>query len=110
MYDLLIQVLMPLYPGSGIFLQMARHTIIPRVGLVPDYSLIYAGKTQTKMPCSSVLKVPNGWCITHSPNHWSIKETMLQFIEKALSPFMEKQRESLQLPLDQAGLTILIRL
>ena len=65
--------------------------------------VIYAGKTSH---CHSSVVVPPGWNITHSQNHRSTEETMIEFIEKVLSPHMATERQHLQLPGDTFGLCL----
>ena len=65
--------------------------------------IIYAGKTPR---CHPNVNAPCGWHATHSENHWSTKETMLEYVDKILSPHMTKQREELGLEETAAGLCI----
>ena len=81
-------------------------TVVLAVSLAGELlppQLIYAGTTNR---CHTTVTFPDNWSITHSKNHWSNETTMLEFIATVLVPFMVKQREKLQLPLDQAGLAI----
>ena len=66
--------------------------------------IIYAGKTAR---CHPSVNVPAGWDVTHSPNHWSTRETMLEYVDTILSPRMTKRREQLHLEPDAFGLCIL---
>ena len=52
--------------------------------------IIYKGKTTR---CHPRFPFPTGWHITHSPNHWSTEETMLQYIDHIIVPYVEKVRE-----------------
>ena len=54
--------------------------------------LIYKGKTPR---CHPHFEFPSGWHITHSPKHWSTEQTMLQYVEHIILPYMEKVRETL---------------
>ena len=54
--------------------------------------LIYKGKTSR---CHPRYKFPSDWHITHSPKHWSTEQTMLQYIENIIIPYVEKVRYSL---------------
>ena len=65
--------------------------------------VIYAGKTPR---CHPSVVVPPGWYITHSQNHWSTEETMIEFIEKVFSPYMATERQHMQLPGDTFGLCL----
>ena len=44
--------------------------------------VIYKGTTQR---CHPKHKFPPGWHITHSKNHWSNENTMIEYIEKTVS-------------------------
>lgn len=65
--------------------------------------LIYQGRSDRCHPAG--VKFPSDWHITHSNNHWANEETMLQYIEKVIGPYMDSCRESLGRP-DQKGLCI----
>ena len=52
--------------------------------------LVYKGKTNR---CRPRFAFPPDWHITHSPNHWSTEETMLQYVEHIIVPYVEKVRE-----------------
>ena len=65
--------------------------------------VIYAGTTPR---CHPNVTVPNGWHLTHSPSHWSTAETMLEYVDTVLAPYMTKQRERLGLAEDAFGLCI----
>lgn len=54
--------------------------------------LIYQGKTSR---CHPPFQFPDGWHITHSPRHWSTEETMVQYIEEIILPYVERQREAI---------------
>ena len=57
--------------------------------------LIYKGKTALSHPR---YQFPSGWHITHSPRHWSTEETMIQYINEIIIPYMNSQRDALQDP------------
>ena len=65
--------------------------------------VIYAGKTDW---CHPSVSVPQGWNVTHSLNHWSTKDTMLEYADKVLKPYMEHQRQKLSLSAETPGLCI----
>lgn len=46
---------------------------------------IYAGKTDRCHPRVNIL---DEWNVTHSINHWSTKETMLEYADRVLAPCM----------------------
>lgn len=54
--------------------------------------LIYKGKTNR---CHPRFSFPPDWHTTHSPNHWSTEETMLQYVEHIIVPYIEKVREDI---------------
>ena len=63
--------------------------------LVGDFlpiQLIYKGKTAR---CHPRFKFPSDWHITHSPNHWSTEETMLQYITNIIVPYVRQVRHRL---------------
>ena len=57
--------------------------------------LIYKGKTSR---CHPKLKLPSGWHVTHSPKHWSTEETMIQYIEHIILPYLESARTTENAP------------
>lgn len=52
--------------------------------------LIYQGKTAR---CHPKFTFPPDWDITHSPKHWSTEETMVQYIENIIVPYVQRLRE-----------------
>ena len=52
--------------------------------------IIYQGKTER---CHPHYKFLCDWHVTHSPKHWSTEETMVQYIEKIVVPYVECQRD-----------------
>ena len=55
--------------------------------------LIYKGKT---IRCHPKGEVPKGWDIWHSDNHWSKEQTMIQYIEPIVAPFLSEKRATLK--------------
>ena len=55
--------------------------------------LIYQGKTSHCHPPFD-FPFPDGWHITHSLRHWSTEETMIQYIEEIVIPYVKRQREA----------------
>lgn len=53
--------------------------------------VIYKGKTPH---CYPRFTFPSGWHVTHSPNHWSTEQTMIQYVEHIIGPYVEKVHES----------------
>ena len=48
-------------------------------GVLLPPQVIYSGKT---LRCHPNVAIPAGWHLTHSPSHWSTKETMLDYMAK----------------------------
>jgi len=59
---------------------------------------INGGKT-TK--CHPAVKFPEGWHVTHTPNNWCIKDTMVEYITTVIVPYMDEKRRLLGLDLIQ---------
>ena len=64
--------------------------------------LIYQGKSPR---CHPHYDFPAGWNITHSPRHWSTEDTMLEYIEHIIVPYVETTRDLLND--DKAALVIM---
>ena len=56
--------------------------------------LIYAGKTNR---CHPAYQFPGNWLISHTENHWANEDTMLEYIQEVIVPFVENKREALDL-------------
>ena len=54
--------------------------------------LIYKGKTDQ---CHPHFNFPLDWNITYSPKHWSTQETMIQYVDNIIVPFVDTTREAL---------------
>lgn len=54
--------------------------------------IIYKGKTTR---CHPSYDFPSDWNITHSPNHWSTEETMLEYIFEIIIPYVEAVRHDI---------------
>ena len=52
--------------------------------------LIYTGKTDR---CHPRYPFPPEWNVTHSHNHWSNEDTMVQYVDNIILPYVEKVRE-----------------
>ena len=61
--------------------------------------LIYAKR------CYAVYDFPDDWNITHSANHWSNKNTMMEYIQGVIVTHVESIREELQTS-EQAAMAI----
>ena len=49
---------------------------------------------------------PQRWDFWHSANHWSNEETMVQYLDKVVFPFVDKKRKQLKLDKDSPALAI----
>ena len=72
-------------------------------GLLPP-QVIYEGKTNRCHP--QHMSFPEDWHITHSPSHWSNIDTMHQYLENILIPYVNGMRDQIRDP-DQKALLIL---
>jgi len=52
--------------------------------------LVYKGKIPHFLP--NVESVPEGWQLTYSPSHWSTEQTMKDYTQKIVLPYVEKKR------------------
>jgi len=66
--------------------------------------VIYQGKTDA---CHPRFSFPEDWNVTHSDNHWSTTATMEEYLDKVVIPYVDDQREALDLPLRQRALVIM---
>ena len=57
--------------------------------------LIYEGTTHRCLPKN--VKFPDGWHLTHNQNHWSNEETMLDYVEHIILPYVKKTWQELGL-------------
>ena len=57
---------------------------------LPPQIIYNKGKTPRCHPHS---EFPGGWHVTHSPKHWSNEQTMLEYIQEVIVPYVESQRE-----------------
>ena len=65
--------------------------------------LVYQGKTQKCLPN---VDFPETWHITCTPNHWCNEDTVVQYIEKILIPYVTDKKKELGLPTTYPALTI----
>ena len=56
--------------------------------------VIYQGKTQRCLP---QYQFPPKWHITYSINHWSNEDTMKEYIEQIILPYVAEKRKNLKL-------------
>ena len=65
--------------------------------------LVYQGKT---VRCHPKYNFPDDWHITHSPNHWSTEETLKDYLNEILFPYIDGVRASYELEDNYAALAI----
>ena len=56
--------------------------------------LIYKGTTPRCLPA---VTFPQGWHATFSPNHWANENTMVDYVDRILVPYIQKKRSELKL-------------
>jgi len=56
--------------------------------------IIYQGTTPCCLP---KFEFPRNWHITYSANHWSNEETMIEYLDNVLSPYVAEKRKALKL-------------
>ena len=66
--------------------------------------LIYAGCTPRCHPPVSFL---DKWNVTHSVNHWSTEETMLEYLDKILVPYAVETQKRMELAQDFPAVAIM---
>ena len=54
--------------------------------------IIYKGKTNR---CHPKFQFPPGWHVTHAPKQWSTEQSMVQYIEEVIIPYVEAERADL---------------
>ena len=57
-------------------------------------AIAYAGKTYRCHP--NGINFPEGFNITHTPNHWSCEKSATEHLEKVVFPYLSKKREQLK--------------
>ena len=60
--------------------------------------VIYEGKTKRCLP---PFQFPSTWNITYTQTHWSNEESMKEYIEAVIIPYISRQKADLKLPDDQ---------
>ena len=53
-----------------------------KVFLYPQ--ILYEGKTNR---CHPLVRFPEGWDVSHTPNHWSNEASMIQYLQTIVIPF-----------------------
>jgi len=72
-------------------------------GEVLPIQMIYEGKTKR---CHPTFDFPRDWLISHSPNHWSNENTMVEYIEEIIVPYVDRKRADLNLNFDYPAVAI----
>ena len=68
------------------------------VNIVGDFlpvQLIYRGITDK---CHPKVKFPESFHITHSQNHWSNKDIVMEYLKKIIFPYIKSKRQALKQP------------
>lgn len=65
--------------------------------------LVYKGTTTRCLPS---FQFPSDWHATYSANHWSNEQTMVQYFEKIIFPYLAKKKLELKLASDHPSLLI----
>ena len=65
--------------------------------------VIYQGKTPG---CHPKVTFPAPWNITHRESHWSTEETMLEYVDQVLVPYVSHTRQELELADDHCAFAI----
>ncbi|XP_041356072.1 unconventional myosin-Vb-like [Gigantopelta aegis] len=65
--------------------------------------IIYKGVTDQ---CHPIYKFPDDWHVTHSANHWSNEQPMLDYVDNVLVPYAKRVKKELRLPARQKSLAI----
>ena len=76
------------------------------VNIVGDFlpvQLIYRGITDK---CHSKVKFPESFHITHSQNHWSNEDIVMEYLKKIIFPYSKSKRQALKLPENAKALLI----
>ena len=76
------------------------------VNIVGDFlpvQLIYGGVTDK---CHPKVKFPESFRITHSQNHWSNEDIVMEYLKKIIFPYIKSKRQALKLPENAKALLI----
>ena len=60
--------------------------------------LIYSGTTTKCLPRN--VKFPSEWHVTSTTNHWSNEDTMFEYIDRIIAPYIQSKRQELDLASD----------
>ena len=73
------------------------------IGEMLPIQLVYKGTTKR---CHPPYNFPGDWLISHSPNHWSNEETMVDYINEIIVPYVDRKRDGLDLSCDYPAVAI----
>ena len=65
--------------------------------------LIYQGKSPNCLP---LIRFPDDWHITYTPNHWANEQTTIDYIQKIILPYISRKKTEMNLPANQSSLCI----
>ena len=66
--------------------------------------LIYSGTTTKCLPRN--VKFPSEWHVTSTINHWSNEDTMFEYIDRIIAPYIQSKRQELDLTSDHPALAL----
>lgn len=89
--------------GSADHRQITGTFSITLSGLFLPMQLIYQGKTDR---CHPSYEFPEGFNVTHTPNHWSNEEKAKELLRKVIIPHVKETRKMLGLRCDKEWLLI----
>ena len=81
--------------GKGDKRQITGTFTISKAGDFLPMQLIYEGKTEQCHPRG--VEFPDGFNVTHTPNHWSNEDKVVELLEKVILPYVKNTRENLGL-------------
>ena len=90
--------------GKGKKKQITGTFTVTKSGDFLPMQIIYQGKTIRRH--SQGVVFPEGFNITHTPNHWSNEEKSIELLEEIVFPYLSRKRAELNLPDDQKALLI----
>ena len=90
--------------GKGKKKQITGTFTVTKTGEFLPMQIIYEEKTVHCHPQG--IKFPEGFNITHTPNHWSNEDKAVEHLEEIVFPYLKRKRAELGLPGDQKALLI----
>ena len=83
--------------------QITATFCVNTVGDFLPVQLIYGGVTDK---CHPKVKFPESFRITHSQNHWSNEDIVMEYLKKIIFPYIKSKRQALKLPENAKALLI----